>query len=215
MRYTDTNIRPTKSAGVLWLAALLALAPCAPASAQQPGGDSFSLEPGDVVQVEVWREKDLSGSFNVDEHGRLTLPMLGVINVLGRDWDGLRDSLIANYQVQLTNPSVTLTPLRRVQVLGAVNRPGQYLADPTLSLAGLVALAGGATPDGDLHRVRVVRKGQTIVKSGSVESLLLRAGVHSDDQIFVDRHSWLERNATFVASALISTAGIIITIIHP
>ena len=218
MAYTDTNTQLMRVLRTVCMGALLLGTPARRSAAAQEvatSSDSFSLEPGDVVQVDVWREKDLSGNFNVDEHGQLTLPMLGPVEVLGRPWDGLRDSLIAAYQVQLKNPSVTLTPLRRVQVLGAVNRPGQYLADPTLSLAGLIALAGGATPDGDLHRVRVVRNGQTIVKSGSVESLLLRAGVHSNDQIFVDRHSWLERNATFVASALISTAGIIITIIHP
>ena len=175
---------------------------------------AFTLEPGDVVRTAIWREGDLNGDWIVDEHGRLTLPMLGEVSVIGRAWDGLRDSLITEYQAQLKNPSIILTPLRRVQVLGEVTRPGQYLADPTLSLAGLIALAGGATADGDLHRVRVVRGGQTIIKAASVEGLLLQGGVHSNDQVFVDRRAWIERNGAFVASALISTAGIIITIIH-
>lgn len=184
-------------------------------TARPPSMDvAFTLEPGDVVRTAIWREGDLNGDWIVDEHGRLTLPMLGEVGVTGRPWDALRDSLIAEYQAQLKNPSIILTPLRRVQVLGEVTRPGQYLADPTLSLAGLIALAGGATPDGDLHRVRVVRGGQTIIKSASVEGLLLQGGVHSNDQVFVDRRAWIERNGAFVASALISTAGIIITIIH-
>lgn len=176
--------------------------------------EAITLGPGDVVQVAVWREKDLAGKFTVDEEGRLTLPMIGVVPVLNRPWAALRDSLIGEYQRQLRNPSVTLTPLRRVQVLGEVTKPGQYLADPTLSLAGLVALAGGATPNGDLHRVRVVRNGKTIVQSASIESLLLRSGVQSGDQVFVDRRSWLERNGAVVASTVISTAGIIITILR-
>jgi protein involved in polysaccharide export with SLBB domain len=185
------------------------------AAAQAPSsGQTLTLEPGDVVRTAIWREKDLSGDFQVDETGRLTLPMLGVINVLNRSWEALRDSLIAEYQRQLRDPSVTLTPLRRVQVLGEVTRPGQYLADPTLSMAGLVALAGGATPNGDLNRVRVVRGGKTVVAAASVESLLLQAGVRSNDQIFVDRRAWLERNGAFIASALISTAGILITILR-
>ena len=175
---------------------------------------AFTLEPGDVVKTTVWREKDLTGEFAVDEEGRLTLPMLGMIKVTGRPWEALRDSLLAEYARQLKNPSVTLTPLRRVQVLGEVTKPGQYLADPTLSLAGLVALAGGATPNGDLHRVRVVRDGKTIVNAASVESLMLQAGVHSNDQVFVDRRSWVERNGAIIASTLISAAGILITILH-
>jgi protein involved in polysaccharide export with SLBB domain len=114
----------------------------------------------------------------------------------------------------LKNPSVTLTPLRRVQVLGEVTKPGQYLADPTFSLAGLVALAGGATPNGDLRRVRVVRGGETIVRSASVESLLLQGGVRSNDQVFVDRRPWIERNGAIAASTLISTVSIIIALIR-
>lgn len=175
---------------------------------------AFTLEPGDVVKVVVWREKDLACDCMVDEAGRLTIPMLGVVNVTGKQWTNLRDSLLAAYSEQLRNPSVTLTPKRRVQVLGEVTKPGNYLADPTLSLAGLIALAGGATPLGDLHHVRVVRGGHTIVNNGSVEGLLMQGGVHSNDQIFVDRRSWLERNGAFVASTLISTASILVALIR-
>jgi polysaccharide export outer membrane protein len=195
--------------------ACIAAAPRLSAQGSQPAVDTtLRLEPGDVVRTLIWREKDMSSDFKVDERGRLTLPMLGVVNVVGRPWEQLRDSLITEYQRQLRNPSIILTPLRRVQVLGEVTKPGQYLADPTLSLAGLVALAGGATPLGDLRRVRVVRDGQLVVKSASVESLLLRSGVHSGDQVFVDRRPWLERNGALVSSTLISAAGILITILH-
>lgn len=203
---------------IVALAGVVCSSPVA-AAAQTPGGldsqpSGFSLEPGDVVRVDVWREKDLNGDFVVDEVGRLTLPMLGTLEVTGHPWTGLRDSLLAQYGRQLKNPSVTLIPLRRVQVLGEVARPGNYLADPTLSLAGLVALAGGATANGDLHRVRVLRGGKTIVSGASVEDLLLQTGVHSNDQIFIDRRAWLERNGAIVASTIISAAGILITILH-
>ncbi len=180
-----------------------------------PGADSsFRLEPGDVLRVEVWREKDLGCDCRVDELGRLTLPMLGIAKTTNVPWPVLRDSLSGLYQHQLRNPSVTLTPLRRVWVLGEVARPGPILADPTLSLAGLVAMAGGATPGGDLHRIRVVRAGKTIVEAASFESLLLQAGVRSNDQVFVDRRAWLERNGAFVASTVISTAGVLIALIR-
>ena len=174
----------------------------------------FTLEPGDVVKVVVWREKDLGCECKIDETGRLTLPLIGVVRASGRPWDSLRDSLLSQYQGQLRNPSVTLTPLRRVLVLGEVTKPGAYLADPTLSLAGLVALAGGASSNGDLRRVRVVRNGQTVVKSSSIETLMLEGGVHSNDQIFVDRRPWLERNGAFISSALISIASIAVVLIH-
>jgi protein involved in polysaccharide export with SLBB domain len=193
--------------------AMLGMPTMSAAQSQESLAQTITLEPGDVLRVLAWREKDLNGEYPVDEVGRLTLPLLGVYQVIGMPWPKLRDSLLADYQRQLKNPSVVLTPLRRVWVLGEVNKPGKQLADPTMSLAGLIAMAGGATPGGDLHRVRVVRDGKTIVKSASVESLLLQP-VHSNDQIFVDRRAWIERNGAFVASAVISTAGILIALIR-
>jgi polysaccharide export outer membrane protein len=209
-------MRLLSTSALLWFAVLASCGRAAPANIHpvvESKHEPLVLEPGDVVETQVWHEKDLTGKFEVDEEGRLTLPMLGAVNVTGRPWTALRDSLIAEYQRQLKNPSITLTPLRRVQVLGEVMKPGQYLADPTLSLAGVVALAGGSTPNGDLRRVRVVRNGSTIIQSTSVEDLLLRSDVHSNDQIFIDRRSWLERNGAVAASMLISASGILVTIL--
>lgn len=189
-------------------------APVAHGQAGSSTDSSFRLEPGDELTVAVWREKDLGCKCQVDELGRLTLPMLGIIKATDLPWMQLRDSLLFLYQRELRTPSVTLTPKRRVQVLGEVTKPGVIFADPTVSLAGLIALAGGATPGGDLHRIRVVRGGKTIIQSASVESLLMQAGVHSNDQVFVDRRAWIERNGAFVASAIISTAGILIALIR-
>jgi polysaccharide biosynthesis/export protein len=202
--------------GLVWrfIALMVLGAAVVPAQMPAPATARFTLEPGDVVKVVVWRERDLDCDCPVDEAGRLTLPMLGIRTVTGIPWQDLRDTLLSHYARELRNPSVVVTPMRRVQVLGEVTKPGVYLADPTVSLAGLVALAGGATPGGDLHRIRVVRAGETVVRSTSVESLLLDAGVHSNDQVFVDRRAWIERNGAFVASALISTASILIALIR-
>lgn len=184
------------------------------AQAPRPAQEAFSLGPGDVVRVRIWREPTLDGDFQVDEAGRLTVPLLGTKRVTDIPWLDLRDSLLSAYRRELKAPSVTLTPLRRVYVLGEVNRPGLYLADPTLSLAGIVALAGGASPIGDLGKLRVVRQGQTIVEHAAIEGQLVQVDVRSEDQVFVDRRNWFELNSTFVASAAISVASIVISLLR-
>jgi polysaccharide export outer membrane protein len=194
------------------LAVFLLAAPAGGQTASTPEG--FSLGPGDVVRVRIWREPSLDGDFQVDERGRLTLPLLGSRPVTGMAWPELRDSLLTDYRRELKAPSVTLTPLRRVYVLGEVSRPGLYLADPTLSLAGIVALAGGASPAGDLNRLRVVRRGQTIIEHAAIADALVQADIRSEDQVFVDRRNWFALNSTFVASAAISVASIIISLVR-
>lgn len=197
----------------LTLVIALCLLPVAGQAQAAAPSEAFTLEQGDVVRVKIWREKDLNGDYQVDETGDITLPLLGARRVLGIPWSVLRDSLLMAYRRELKAPSVSLIPLRRVFVLGEVTKPGPYLADPTLNLGGIVALAGGASPQGDLGKLRIVRHGEVIARGAALDG----AGVpdiRSGDEIFVDQRSWFDRNSTFVASAAISVASIIITLVR-
>lgn len=172
-----------------------------------------SLRPGDVLQVRVWREPDLSGEFVVDETGNVVLPLVGTHRVTDVPVERLRDDLLAAYGRFLRNPAINITPLRRVNVLGEVNKPGLYPVDPTVTLAGAIGLAGGANPMGDLRRIRVVRDGHTFLQSVDQGQVLRDIDIRSGDQIIVERRSWMDRNSTFIVSALLSVTSIITSII--
>jgi protein involved in polysaccharide export with SLBB domain len=192
--------------------ALMALV--VPAGAQSPVAEQSDppMRPGDVVRVEIWREDDLSGEFHVDELGTLTLPLLGTKTVTGMTARELRDHLISKYRIQLNNPSIAVTPLRRVHVLGHVNRPGVYTVDPTTTLAGVIALAGGADASGDLRRIQLFRDGSAYHHDAAADATLAGVDVRSGDQIMVGRRGWFERNTTFVISALLSVTSLVISI---
>jgi polysaccharide export outer membrane protein len=195
---------------------LLLVSVLRPLAGQQVGGtsaDMVVLQPGDALQVTIWREEELSGEFPVDSRGFVILPLLGERQVTVTAFGALREQLLAEYRQQLRNPSINLVPLRRVYVLGEVNKPGLYSVDPTISLTGVVALAEGATPAGDLRRIRVLRDGEMIVNRVAPERSLAAADVRSGDQVFVDRRGWFERNSTFLISATLSIPGIIATIL--
>ena len=177
-----------------------------PAAAQEA-----ALRPGDAILVEIWLEKELSGEFPVALDGTVTLPLLGRQRVVDLPVTALRDTLIAKYQHYLRNPSISVTPMRRVSVLGEVHKPGLYGADPTLSLAGVVALAGGSTPQGDLNRIRILRDGVVLRERVGAGETLSGANVRSGDQIIVEQRSWLSRNSQFLVGALLSLATTVAT----
>ena len=188
----------------------------APLSAQQPVPSAeLMLSPGDSIHLYIWREEDLTGGLLVDPEGWVVLPLLGPRQVTGRPWMEVREEIVRDYQEKggLRNPSIELTPLRRVYVLGEVNRPGPYSVDPAISLSGAIAMAGGANWQGDIRSARVVRDGELILDGVRVESALAQVGVRSGDQIFVSRRSWFERNSTFLISTMLSATGIVITIL--
>jgi len=193
--------------------ALALIAGRSAAAQDTPKPTDSALLPGDAVRVLIWREPDLSGEFVINELGVVTFPMLGKRDVTNVPLEGLREKLIAEYSAQLRNPSITITPLRRIYVLGEVTKPGLYSVDPTITLAGALALAGGATPLGSLDHLRILRDGKLIRKNVSANTSLSTVNIRSADQVFVDRRSWLDRNSTFAASALLSAATLAITLL--
>jgi polysaccharide export outer membrane protein len=196
---------------LILFALLLAVLP-APAAAQGSPSDVVTLLPGDVVRVHVWREEDLSGEFLVDETGVVTLPLLGERRVIGIPMRQLRDQLIADYREQLRNPSITIVPLRRINVLGDVNQPGLYLADPTITLAAAIGLAGGTSPTGSMSRVRILRNGQVVQNRPGAAVALNTIDVRSGDQIIVGSRSWFVRNAPYAISTGISLVTLLFTL---
>jgi polysaccharide biosynthesis/export protein len=172
-----------------------------------------TLQPGDVVRVDIWRESDLSGEFPIDETGNVTLPLLGKKSVVDIPLVILRDTLIQEYHVHLRNPSIRVTPLRRVHVLGHVARPGLYRVDPTVSVAEAISIAGGVRSGGDLGRIRIIRDGAVIRERVSAETPLSTADVRSGDQIFLDRRSvWY--NPNYLINTSLSAIALIVALIR-
>jgi polysaccharide export outer membrane protein len=198
---------------ILIFTAILAVLAGSKSATAQGAPAGLTLRPGDVVKVALPREPLLSGEFVVDERGSVALPVLGTRSVTHAPWSTVRDTLLAAYARELADPSVGLLAFHRVFVLGSVSKPGAYLADPSLTLAGAVALAGGASPEGDLRRLRVLRDGQTLFTREAIDSPLAQAEIRSGDQIFVDRRSWFDRNSATAVSAFVGIAGVIVTLL--
>lgn len=168
--------------------------------------------PGDLVRLRVWREPDLSGDFTVDESGRVVLPRIGSLVVSQMSPDSLRLFVIAQYSPSLQNPSIEVTVLRRIRVLGAVKNPGLYPVDQTLTIADVVALAGGVTTDGDKGKIRLSHTGakqpMIVDMDARVDALPLSSG----DQIDVPERSWVSRNTALLATLASSVALVVITV---
>ncbi len=200
------------------LAALLALeSPKAVAAqAASVGRDQGSnpvLQPGDLVRLRIWREPDLSGDYRVDENGQAVFPKIGPLPISRLSTDSLKSLLMSSYALFLRNPSVEVTFLRRINVLGEVKNPGLYDADPTMTVADVVAMAGGVTPDGNSKKFELLRQGQGGSTRISSQSRLADSPLRSGDQLRVPQRSWLSRNGTVVAAgitaaAIIATAAI-------
>ena len=192
---------------------VLLAAGASPLAAQRT---TAGLQPGDVVRLKIWREPELSGDNQVDERGEVVFPRLGAMRVTQLTPDSLKTMLVQSYTTYLRDPSIEVTLLRRVNVLGSVRSPGLYQVDQTQTIADVLAMAGGATPDGKPDRVELVRGGSRTGIKLQRGSNLFSSGVQSGDQLWVPQRSWFSRNTgTLVAAGITATAIIVTTVIKP
>ncbi len=195
------------------LLALVGLLLAQPDAALAQASADFTLRPGDRVQVYHWRDETVRGEFPVEEDGNVVLPLLGRRAVTGNVWRVVADSLRAAYARELRAADLRITPMRRVYVVGFVKEPGVHFADPTLTLGAVLAMAGGASPEGDLARVRLVRAGRVVFDQLDMNAGLSDVAYESGDQIFVGRRGWFDRNSAFMVSAIVGLAGIVVTLL--
>ena len=212
----DTSGRSPRIGGRLRLTvALLALATAAPvpSAAQAPGGSFGNPQPGDVIRISVWREPELSGEFTIDESGEVVLPQIGPMVVSTESPSSLKAKIVEAFGRYLTHSSIDVELLRRIQVLGAVRNPGLYSVDGTMSVSDAIAMAGGATTEGQLKRVELVRGGRRLEGRLSMDARLASTPIQSGDQLFVPERGWLVRNSAIVAAALTGSISLVIALL--
>jgi polysaccharide export outer membrane protein len=161
--------------------------------------------------LSFWREPELDGEYIVDETGAVVLPLLGHRAVTGIRLTDLKQQLLEEYAEQLRNQEVQITLLRRVRILGAVDEPGLYYIDQTMTLGDAVALAGGATNEGKLDDIKIIRDGEEI-RSNLDSTVSVVEEVQSGDQIIVPERSWFARNGAVIIAATISAIGFIVAV---
>jgi protein involved in polysaccharide export with SLBB domain len=204
----------------LWVAAvllpLLIRGVVAQESRERPAKDAAPvLQPGDLIRLKIWREPDLSGDYRVDETGTATFPKIGQLPLSRLSTDSLKSLLVSGYADFLQNPSIEVTFLRRINVLGEVNSPGLYDIDPTMTVSDVLAMAGGISPEGDAKKIELVRRGDDRTVKLSRESRLTKVTLRSGDQLRVPQRSWLARNGTVVAAGITGAALIVTAVIGP
>lgn len=191
---------------VLLLGTLACASAQSPEPAEPASPASDLLRPGDVVRLEIWREPTLSGEFQVDEQGVVVFPKIGAFEVGEVPAESLRSRILAEYRHYLRNPSIDVTFLRRITIMGAVRAPGLYPVDPTMTVSDALALAGGALSYGEPSEVELFREGERRTANVTQRMRLEELAIRSGDQLYVPERSWVERHsgllATFISSAV-------------
>lgn len=106
------------------------------------------LQPGEKIKVTVFGEDRLSGEYEVDPAGFVSLPLAGTVKAAGLSKPELEQALSKKFRGEyLRNPKVTVdvSSFRPFYILGEVGKPGEYAYRSGLNVMSAAALAGGTT----------------------------------------------------------------------
>lgn len=194
---------------------LLGLMVAVPASAQRdvtlPTDSTTVLQPGDMVQITVWRNAELSGQFPVGANGALVHPLYQQVPIAGIPLHEAEQRIVTFLKKYETDPQVAIVPLLHITVAGAVQKPSLYNFPRETSIGEAIALAGGPTTDGRLNKVKLYRGGREIpIDLQSPLTPWASRPIASGDVIIVGRAGNFFRN---ILLPIIATAGSIAAVI--
>jgi polysaccharide export outer membrane protein len=156
-----------------------------------PGNSAYKIGPLDVLDVTVFKVKDLESHVQVAESGTINLPLVGEVQAAGRTAQEIERDLEKRLGAKyLKNPQVTIYVKeynsQRLTVEGAVRKPGVYPVKGKTTLLQAIAMAEGQNPDLASSEVVVFRKtdGQRTaarfdvdeIRAGTAEDPIMRQG---------------------------------------
>ncbi len=114
-----------------------------------PGTDdpAYVIGPEDVLNVNVWKEAEVSGSVPVRPDGKISMPLLNDVQAAGLTPTQLAADITEKLKKYLEQPRVTVVVSainsRRVYILGQVARPGAFPLLPGMTVLQALSSAGG------------------------------------------------------------------------
>jgi polysaccharide export outer membrane protein len=143
----------------------LALTPVAYSQDSQPNQDPtthYKIQPGDLLEISVWREEYLEREVIVQPDGRISFPLVGILDAAGTTVETVQALVAERLTQYIPDPVVTVSIKEingnRVYVLGQVQNPGQFIMNPTIDVIQALALAGGTTPFAELNEIKILRR---------------------------------------------------------
>lgn len=169
------------------------------------------LRVGDRVLLVVERHTELSDTFNVVAGRKLVLPQIGEVSLEGVLRSELQEHMAAAIRRYIRDPVVRTRSLIRVEISGAVNRPGFHTLPSDMLISDALMAAGGPGGSARIDRARIERSGEviwtaenlreTVIEGRTLDQLNVRAG----DSIIVPQQSsrfiWL-RDASVLVGAI-------------
>ena len=132
--------------------------------------DNFYLiGPGDVLEISVWNEPDLSKQLIVPPDGVISFPLINPIKVTDLTITALKKAVTKRLSEFIPDVTVTVLLIEinslKAYVIGKVKKAGEFRITLETSVLQILAKAGGLTPFASDGNIKILRqKNKKIIK---------------------------------------------------
>jgi polysaccharide export outer membrane protein len=134
--------------------------------------EEYRIGVGDDLQVNVWRNEELSVSVPVRPDGKISMPLVGDILAADLTTKELSDNIVRSLTNFVRSPQVTVIVTnpsssdfqRRVRITGAVRNPQSIAYREGMTVLDLVLMAGGTNEFASGNNAKLYRKANGQVK---------------------------------------------------
>lgn len=124
----------------------------------------YQIQPGDVLDVSVWKEEDLTKSVLVRPDGAISFPLVGDLTVTNKSPAQVASDLSQKIKQFIPEPVITVSVQQisgnQVFVIGKVNRPGPFLATRYLDVTQALSMAGGTSTYAAVNKIKILRRNE-------------------------------------------------------
>jgi polysaccharide export outer membrane protein len=150
---------------LVFTAVLLIFQPFGATLAEQqrnPVDDAYRIQPGDVLEISVWKEESLLREVLIRPDGGMSFPLAGDVQAAGKSIEELRAVVSERLAKYIPDPVVTVSTQQlngnKVYVIGKVQRPGEFVANRYMDVVQALSVAGGMTPYAAANKIKILRR---------------------------------------------------------
>ena len=133
--------------------------------------EPYYIGPGDVIEISVWKDENLSREIVITPDSILSFPLIGDVNVASMSVAEIRRVISQKLAEYVPDASVAVIVKQinslKAYVIGQVKNPGVFAITQETRVMQALAMAQGLTPfaaERDIHILRY--EGKTIKKIG-------------------------------------------------
>jgi len=137
---------------------------------------AYQVQPGDILEISVWKEEGLQQEVLVRPDGGLSFPLAGDFKAQGKSLVEIQKIINERLSQYIADPVITVSAKQllgnRIYVIGKVNKPGEYIVNRYVDVMQALSMAAGMTPFSAVNDIKILRRD----KDGKQQAIEFRYG---------------------------------------